>query len=68
MLITDNSRSLKFKEIDSRPVKYKVTEPRAIQSKIKKVHIPPKDHPWRKYPVVNRYRHEEIRESLLTEI
>jgi len=67
MLITYNGRSLKFKEIDSRPVKDKVTEPRAIQSKTKKVHIPPKDHPWRKYPVVNRYRHEEIRESLLTE-
>ena len=67
MLITYNGRSLKFKEIDSRPVKDKGTEPRAIQSKTKKVHISPKDHPWRKYPVVNRYRHEEIRESLLTE-
>lgn len=67
MLITYNGRSLKFKEIDSRPVKDKVTESRAIESKIKKVHIPPKDHPWRKYPVVNRYRHKEIRESLLTE-
>ena len=67
MLITYNGRSLKFKEIDSRPLKDKVTEPRAIQSKTKKVHIPPKDHPWRKYPVVNRYRHKEIRESLLTE-
>ncbi len=22
---------------------------------------------WRKYPVVNRYRYEKIRESLLTE-
>ncbi|MEW6003611.1 MAG: ISNCY family transposase [Nitrospirota bacterium] len=67
MLITYNGRSLKFKEIDSRPVKDKVTGLRAIESKTKKVHIPPKDHPWRKYPVVNRYRHKEIRESLLTE-
>jgi len=66
MFTTYNGRSLKFKEIDSRPLKDKVTEPRAIQSKTKKVHIPPKDHLWRKYPVVNRYRYEEIRESLLT--
>ena len=67
MLITYNGRSLKFKEIDSRPVKDKATESRAIQSKTKKARIPPKDHPWRKYSVVNHYRYKEIRKSLLTE-
>jgi len=67
MLITYDNRRLKFKEITSRPVIDKVTEPKVIQSKPKKVYIPPKDHPWRKYPVVNCYRYKEIREPLLTE-
>src|SRR3990172_932225 len=65
-IICDNRR-LKFKEITSRPVIDKVTEPKAIQSKPKKVCIPPKEHPWRKYPVINRYRHKDMRETLLTE-
>ena len=65
-IICDNRR-LKFKEITSRPVRDKVTEPKTIQSKPKKVCIPPKEHPWRKYPVINRYRHKDMRETLLTE-
>ena len=65
-IICDNRR-LKFKEITSRPVIDKVTEQKTIQSKPKKVCIPPKDHPWRKYPVINRYRHKDMRETLLTE-
>jgi len=64
-IIYDNRR-LKFKEITSRPVRDKVTEPKVIQSKPKKVYIPPKDHPWKKYPAVNCYRHKDMRETLLT--
>ena len=64
-IICDNRR-LKFKEITSRPVIDKVTEQKTIQSKPKKVYIPPKDHPWRKYPVINRYRNKETTELLLT--
>jgi len=64
-IICDNRR-LKFKEITSRHVRNKVTEQKAIQSKPKKVCIPPKDHPWRKYPVINRYRNKETTELLLT--
>jgi hypothetical protein len=67
MLITYNDRILKFKEITSRPVIDKALEQRVIKSKPKKVYIPPKDHPWRKYPAVNRYRYKEMSESLLTE-
>ena len=65
-IICDNRR-LKFKEITSRPVRDKVTEPKTIQSKPKKVYIPPKNHPWKRYPVINRYRHKDMRETLLTE-
>jgi len=64
-IICDNRR-LKFKEITSRPVRDKVTEQKTIQSKPKKVCIPPKEHPWRKYPVINRYHHKDMRETLLT--
>ncbi len=66
MVITYNNRSLKFKEILSRPVREEAVEPKVFKTKTKKVYIPPKDHPWKKYPVVNRYRHEETTESLLT--
>ena len=65
MHITYDNRRLKFKEISSRPFIDKVTELKAIKSK--KVYIPPKDHPWKKYPVINRYRHKDMREILLTE-
>src|SRR4030065_1556474 len=65
-IICDNRR-LKFKEITSRPVRDKVTEPKTIQSKPKKVCIPPKEHPWRKNHAVNCYRHKDMRETLLTE-
>ena len=67
MLITYDNRRLKFKEITSRPVIDKVTEQKTIQSKPKKVCIPPKNHPWKRYPVINRYRHKDMRETLLTE-
>ena len=67
MLITYDNRTLKFQEISSRPVRAQVTEPKVIQSRPKKVYIPPEDHPWKKYPAVNRNRHKEERELLLTE-
>ncbi|MBI3815184.1 MAG: hypothetical protein HY279_12080 [Nitrospinae bacterium] len=68
MLITYDKRTLKFQEISSRPVRDKATEPKVIQSKPKKVYIPQKDHPWKKYPAVNCYRHKDMRETLLTKL
>ena len=65
--ITYNDRALKFKEILMRPVRDKITEPKLTQSRPKKAYIPAEDHPWKKYPAVNRNRHKETRELLLTE-
>lgn len=48
MLITHHNKALGFKEIDSIPFKEKHKKP----FKIRKKYIPPKDHPWRKYPVL----------------
>lgn len=48
MYITHNNRALGYKEIYSRPLKEKPKKP----FKIRKKYIPPKDHPWRKYPVL----------------
>jgi hypothetical protein len=66
LLITYDNRTLKFQEIASRPVREKVIEPKAVKAKTKTVCIPPKDHPWKKYPVINQYHHEEIKQSLFT--
>lgn len=65
--ITYNNRALKFREILMRPVRDKITEPKVTQSGPKKAYIPPEDHPWKKYPAVNRNRPKETRELLLTE-
>lgn len=46
MLIKHNGRALRFKEVATRPLKEKPSKP----FKIRKKHIPPKDHPWRRYP------------------
>lgn len=59
MLITHNGRALGFKEIDSRPLKEKPKKPFKISLPLKalirgKQYIPPKDHPWRKYPVLSK--------------
>ena len=48
MHITHNNKALGFKEIDSIPLKEKPQKP----FKIRKKYIPPKNHPWRKYPVL----------------
>jgi len=48
MHISHNNKALGFKEIYSRPLKEKPKKP----FKIRKKYIPPKDHPWRKYPVL----------------
>lgn len=49
MLITQKGVSLKYKEITKRPLKPEPERPYAV--KLKKVHIPPKDHPWRKFKI-----------------
>lgn len=50
MLITHHNKALGFKEIYSLPLKEKRQSQKPF--KIRKKHIPPKDHPWRKYPVL----------------
>lgn len=68
MFIIYDNRRLKFKEIASRPVREEVIEPKIVKAKTKTVYIPPKDHPWKKYPVINRYHHEEVKQSLFTKL
>lgn len=48
MYITHNNKALGFKEIYSIPLKEKPQKPFEIRKK----YIPPKNHPWRKYPVL----------------
>ena len=50
MYITHNNKALGFKEIYSRPLKGKEKPQKPF--KIRKKYIPPKNHPWRKYPVL----------------
>lgn len=55
MLITHKDKALKFKEISFRPKK---EEPKKMyEFKIKKVYIPPKDHPWKRYFKINPHIH-----------
>lgn len=48
MLITYKGKSLRYKPITQRPVA--VAEEKPYVFKLKRVHIPPKDHPWRGKP------------------
>jgi transposase len=41
--------ALKYKEITSRPARKEIKKPYVF--KLKRVHIPPKDHPWRKFKI-----------------
>ena len=51
MIITYRGRTLKFKEITARPEKI---EPKnKHEFKLKKVFMPPKDHPWRRFKIRN---------------
>jgi len=52
MLITHNGRSLNFQEIPSRPKKE--TRPRTLRPR--KTYTPPKDHPWRRFPLRSKNR------------
>jgi len=59
MFIIYDNRRLKFKEIASRPVREEVIEPKIVKAKTKTVYIPPRDHPWKKYPVISPTAHRE---------
>lgn len=49
MIITYKDKTLKFKEITARPKK---TEPiKKCEFKLRKVFLPPKEHPWRKFKI-----------------
>ncbi len=47
MLVKHNGKSLRFKEIQSRPTKPKLAKPEML--KPRKQNIPPKSHPWRNF-------------------
>lgn len=47
LFLTYNGQALGYKEITTRPMKEKPSKP----FKIRKKYIPPKDHPWRRYPL-----------------
>ena len=49
MAIMYKDKALKFKEITARPEK--VEPKKKYEFKLKKVFIPPKDHPWRKFKI-----------------
>ena len=63
MIIAYKDRTLKFKEITSRPEK---EEPKKIfEFKIRKVYIPPKDHPFKRYFKINsQYQQYQQREKV----
>lgn len=63
MLITYKGKSLRYKEIVQRPIKEEVKGPIL---KMKKVYIPPMNHPWRMYKI-NNY-HQIEKELVLTGI
>jgi transposase len=69
MLITHKNRSLKFKEIITRPQKEKEIKkeyPLAIRPR--GIHAPPKDHPWRNFKLpgtLNLKEKEEILAGVL---
>jgi len=52
LLITHNGRSLNFQEIPSRPKKE--ARPRTLRPR--KTYTPPKDHPWRRFPLRSKNR------------
>jgi hypothetical protein len=54
MFIKHKGTVLKFKEILARPQKDKPMETKIL--KPRKKYIPPKDHPWRKYPIFNKQK------------
>ena len=62
MLIRHKGAILKFKEITARP---KNEEPKkTYEFKLKKVYVPPKDHPWRQFKINPQYSHYEQKEKV----
>lgn len=63
MVITYKDKALKFKEITARPEK---EEPKkTYEFKIRKVYVPPKDHPWKRYFRANpQYAQYQQREKV----
>ncbi len=63
MIITYKDKPLRFKEITIRPQK---EEPKkTYEFKIRKVYVPPKDHPWKRYFKVNpQYSHYQQKEKV----
>lgn len=52
MFITCKGNRLRYKQLSQRPRKEKPKPPYVF--KVKKLHIPPKDHPWRRFKIGSR--------------
>ena len=62
MIIRHKELSLKFKEITKR-VK-REPERKTCEFKIRKIYVPPRDHPWRGFKINPQYSHYSQREKV----
>ena len=63
MLITHKGLNLRFKEITTRPKKVvEIKKDYPLMIRPRGIHIPPKDHPWRKFRLPGSVRIEEKEE------
>jgi len=62
MIICYKDSELKYKKITNRPKK---EEPKKTSEfKLKKVCVPPKDHPWRQFKINPQYSHYKQKEKV----
>ncbi|MBU1853007.1 MAG: hypothetical protein KJ957_03050 [Candidatus Omnitrophica bacterium] len=62
MLITHKDNALKFKEITARP-KNKESK-KTYEFKLKKLYVPPEDHPWRQFKINPQYSQYKQKEKV----
>jgi hypothetical protein len=61
MFITCRGKRLRYKQLSQRPRKEKPKPPYVF--KIKKLYIPPKDHPWRRFKISSRIGNDQQKEK-----
>ena len=63
MVIAHKDKALKFKEITTRPKKEELKK--TYEFKIRKIYVPPKDHPWKRYFKINpQYQQYQQKEKV----
>ena len=62
MIIRYKDSELKYKKITNRPKKEKPKK--TYEFKLKKVCVPPKDHPWRQFKINPQYSHYQQKEKV----